>query len=84
MQQVQFDSSLIASAIYNRRGGLLDIRFRSEEVYRYFKVPPKTYEDLLHAESQGAYFNANIRNKFPYRRLSRPASPIVLAAGDPR
>jgi hypothetical protein len=29
---------------------------------------------LLSAPSKGRYFNSHIRNRFPYRHLSRPSS----------
>jgi len=39
-------------------------------------VPAKTYQELLWAESKGAYFNHHIRNRFPYTQIrttqSRP------------
>lgn len=79
MQRVQLESTLLASARYHPRSRLLDVAFRSGELYRYFNVPANCYEELLNAESKGQYFNQFIRNCYPYKHLSRPSSPVVLA-----
>ena len=55
-------------------------QFRSGERYLYFQLPPTCYQQLLQADSKGAYFNHNIRNRFPSQHLSHPSAPLVLAA----
>jgi hypothetical protein len=30
----------------------------------------RVFEELLDADSKGGYFNRNIRNRFPYKRLA--------------
>lgn len=47
----------------------LDIAFRSGARYRYFAVPRSVVHQLLDAPSKGAYFNAQIRDRFRYQRL---------------
>jgi hypothetical protein len=79
MDRVALDSSLLASAGHDSRRHLLDVEFRSGELYRFFNVPSACYRELLQADSKGRYFNANIRNLFPYQRLSHRASPVVLS-----
>lgn len=63
------DSSLISSLEYSTEQ-ILDLEFRSGATYRYFDVPQPVVEALITAESKGAYFNRNIRTRFPYQRLS--------------
>jgi hypothetical protein len=54
------------------------IPVRSGPSYQYFDVPQQSYNQLLIAESKGAYFNAKIRNRFPCNQIVNPstATPI--------
>jgi hypothetical protein len=80
MPATKLDSSLLASVQYDPRRRHLDVEFRSGLFYRYFNVPALCYRELLAANSKGQYFNRTIRNCFPYQNLSRPSTPLVLAA----
>jgi hypothetical protein len=62
-------SSLLKSIAYSI-DTTLDLEFRSGATYRYFAVPQSVFEALLAAESKGAFFNRNVRNRFPYQRLA--------------
>ena len=77
--RVLLESTLLASALYDPLRRHLEIVFRSGERYRYFHVPPPCYQQLLQADSKGAYFNRYIRNHFPFQHLSDPPQPVVLA-----
>jgi hypothetical protein len=79
MDRVALDSTLLASAGHDSRRHLLEVQFRTGELYRYFNVPSACYRALLRADSKGRYFNSNIRNRFSYQHLSQHASPIVLS-----
>ena len=68
-QVVPVSSSLLAAAAYST-GATLDLAFQTGAVYRYFGVPRLVFDQLIAAESKGAYFNRAIRNRFPYRRLA--------------
>lgn len=63
------ESSLLASLAYDS-DQTLELLFRSGSRYRYSAVPQTVLEQLLAAESKGAYFNQHIRNRFPYQRLA--------------
>lgn len=65
------DSKLLAAVAYVAPRRLLYLRFHSGEVYRYFTFRADQYQEFLDAESQGRYFLAQIRNRFPYERLPR-------------
>jgi len=67
--RILVDSSLLSS-IECSNHQTLDLEFHSGATYRYFGVPEPLVEGLLGAESKGSYFNRNIRNRFPYQRLS--------------
>jgi len=80
MQPVQLQSRTLASALYHPRRRQLELEFNSGKRYLYFHVPPQCYRELLRADSKGAYFNRNIRNRFPFQDLSAPSAPLVLAS----
>lgn len=62
-------SSLLAWVAYSR-DATLELAFRNGARYAYFTVPPAVVQGLLAAESKGAYFNEQIRNRFRYQRLA--------------
>ena len=80
MRRVPLESTLLAWARYDAARRRLDVGFHSGELYRYFGVSRKYYQELLSADSKGRYFNQNIRNCFSYQNLSRASAPVVLAA----
>lgn len=61
-------SSLLMSVEYASDQTLV-LKFRSGATYRYLAVPQPLVEELIAAESKGAYFNRKIRNRFAYQRL---------------
>ena len=67
-------SSLLAGVAYDHDRAILQLEFRGGAVYQYFRVPRQTYQELLQADSHGAYFNRRIRRFFRYARL-QPVSP---------
>ena len=62
-------SSLLSSMGYSIEA-TLDLEFRSGAIYRYFAVPQAVFQELIAAESKGAYFNRHVRNRFRYQRLA--------------
>jgi KTSC domain len=78
--RVPLDSSSLAWAQYDPALRRLEVEFRNGERYLYFQVPPHLYQNLLDADSKGAFFNRRIRNCFAFKQLTRPRRPIVLAA----
>lgn len=62
-------STAIDKIAYNSELRELRVTFKSGRAYIYDDVPIDTYEELLSAESQGAYFNRNIRDTYEYREV---------------
>lgn len=81
MHRLPVESSAVESVGYDPRTRTLEIEYAGDRVYRYFDVPPRTYELLLHAESVGAFVNRRVKpyHRFlpaaPRRRPTRPAAP---------
>ena len=64
------ESSTLITAAYDHDRQLLWLEFRNRALYCYFGVPASVYQELMAADSKGAYFNRNIRRRFPYHRLA--------------
>lgn len=57
---------------YDEDGRVLSVWFlASGKRYDYAGVPPELYRDLRRAFSKGRFFNAHIRNRFPYRLVEQ-------------
>lgn len=64
MDRHHVDSSVIVTVGYDDSAGILEVVFRTGRTYRYFRVPEKAYDELLHADSVGGYFNREIRPRY--------------------
>jgi hypothetical protein len=68
MRYVQ--SSAIEQVSYNGAEHALYATFRDTgRTYVYEEVPEEIYDGLIFADSLGRYFNAHIRDHFPYREV---------------
>ena len=69
MERTPVTSSSLCSVGYDPESSTLDIEFNSGKVYRYSGVPTEEHQSLMSASSHGTYFNANIRDRYPYMKL---------------
>lgn len=69
MERIPVSSSNLSSIGYDADTQTLEIEFQHGGVYQYPGVPESEYEGLMHADSQGKYFHANIKNKYPHIKL---------------
>lgn len=63
--QMSTDSSCVKGVGYAPQPRVLEMTFPSGDVYQYIGVPPKTYLQLLTAESKGRFYNAEIKRNYP-------------------
>lgn len=68
MRRRTLESSVLASAGYDTDRRILELEFVSGDVYQYWIVPARVWQELLAAESHGSYFAAHIRDKFPTQK----------------
>jgi hypothetical protein len=62
------DSTVLLAVHYDAGRERLRATFReSGRTYLYENVPAEVYAALLAAPSAGAYFNAHIRDRYPFR-----------------
>jgi len=69
MERTPVTSRSLCSVGYDPESSTLDIEFNSGKVYRYSGVPAEEHQSLMSASSHGTYFNANIRDRYPYVKL---------------
>jgi len=74
VQRIELNSTALEAATYQDQLALLELEFRDGAIYQYCAVPAQTHQELLVAESKGAYFHSHIRNRFAYVKV-RPAKP---------
>ena len=71
MPEMHFvDSSNIEAIGYEENTQELHVRFvKSGETYVYYGVEEWVYQDLMQADSKGAYLNRQIRNQYQYQKM---------------
>jgi lysyl-tRNA synthetase class 2 len=75
-------SAVIRRYAYDRESAALDVIFTTGRRYRYFMVPTYVADGLNEAFSKGRYFNARIRDRFPYEELKgEEADPDATSPG---
>jgi hypothetical protein len=70
VKRVRVKSASITSIGYDLAARVLEIEFRPGEVYQYLPVPLHVFEELMAAESKGAYVESKIKGHFIYRAAS--------------
>ena len=63
-------SSAIREIDYDHARRRLRVTFASGERYAYDDASPQLFRAFLEAESKGRFFQARIRDRYPYTRLS--------------
>lgn len=63
------DSRAIQEIDYDEDRAKLLVRFASGERYVYVGVPGEVHRSFLGADSKGRFFQAEIRDRYPYNRL---------------
>ena len=67
-------SSTIHRVDYNEKEKVMEIEFRTGNVYRYYNVPPRMWKIFqLYVEcegSAGSFFNEYIKNQFSWEKIN--------------
>lgn len=67
---VDIKSSNIKSATYNVDTSLLSIVFNNGSIYEYEEVPWEIFVKFRLADSQGSFLNANVKNKYNFKKFN--------------
>jgi len=63
------DSEAISDIRYDEERAKLFIRFNDGDEYVYVGVPGEVHRSFVEADSKGRFFQAEIRDRYPYNRL---------------
>lgn len=74
MKIVEVESSAILKIGYD--GDTLFVQFVSGDWYKYFQVPETVFEEFCNADSQGQFFNVEIKPKYPNYERCR-VNPVL-------
>jgi hypothetical protein len=67
MDRQPVESALIRSVGYGPVDSILEVELIEDgRVYRYFDVPYSVAEELMSAESKGAYFNEHVKDMYAF------------------
>ena len=75
-------STVIADFRYDSHRNELTVRFVTGRVYVYALVPPALADAMRASFSKGAFFNREIRNKYPAREIAAVAE-VIERTGEP-
>lgn len=64
MERHHIDSSMATSVGYDLVSSILEIEFRSGEVWQYHHVPENVYYEMI-SGSVGKYFQIHIKGQYP-------------------
>ena len=62
-------SEAIHAIDYDAERAKLVVRFRDGDCYVYVGVPGEVHRSFVTAQSKGAYFAREIRDRYPYNKL---------------
>ena len=71
MHRQLVNSSSVFSIGYDADAAILEVELRDGELYRYFAVPSRVYQEFMAAQSKGQFFNDFIRPRFPFSSSGR-------------
>lgn len=66
---MEVDSTAISDIGYDAERDKLLVRFTSGEAYVYVGVPGEVHRSFMGAESKGRFFQAQIRDQYPFNRV---------------
>jgi hypothetical protein len=69
MRREPVSSSSIAAIGYDARSETLEVEFVNGRLYRYRSVEADVHKGFRAAGSKGTFFNAHIRDAYPFERL---------------
>lgn len=69
MERQTVRSSNLSSVGYDEENEILEVEFHHGGIYQYSNLPSYVHEELMDASSHGVYFSANIRDKYPTKKI---------------
>ena len=70
MDKVFLNSENLNAVAYDANESTLLVEFNNGKSYRYLDVPKRVYEGLMSTAAKEQNFNKNIKDQYPFQRLS--------------
>ena len=70
MKMLNVTSSCIKGFNYYNETKIMFIKFNSDSLYAYYDIPETLHSEFMNADSYGKFFNANIKNRYNYIKIS--------------
>jgi len=70
MDKVYLNSGTLGAVAYDNNAATLLVEFNDGKAYRYLDVPKRVYDGLISTASKEQNFNKNIKDRYPFQRLS--------------
>ncbi len=70
MDKQNVASSNVKAVGYDDRTQTLEVEFLNGRVYQYYGVPQNMHSQFIQVPSKGTFFNAYIKNQYPYSRVA--------------
>lgn len=71
MKMISVESSMIASAGYDKKSKTLQVLFHTGNLYEYYEVEPEIFQELLDAPSKGHYMLNHIIDCYAYTKVCK-------------
>ncbi|MFH6955328.1 KTSC domain-containing protein [Pseudoalteromonas sp. XMcav1-K] len=81
-EQHPVSSSAFSHIGYSSINKVLDLKFESGEVYRYFDIPILLWDDFYYSTSMGRFFNEHIRGRYSFEKLDIESNTYLIVSGD--
>ena len=69
MHRTAITANGIAQVGYEDGSEILEIEFTSGNVFQFFNVPPRMFHQLMDTPFKEFYYQNNIHDRFPYKRI---------------
>jgi len=69
MNRTAVASPGIAQLGYEEGAEILEIKFASGNIYEFYNVPLKLFDQLMNSSCKELFYEANILVRFPYKRI---------------
>jgi len=70
MDKVFLNSESLNAVAYDNDENTLLVEFNNGKAYRYLDVPKRVYEGFMSTSLKEQNFNKNIKDRYPFQRLS--------------
>ncbi len=69
MRRQSVSSSNIVSIGYDESSQILEVKFKSGDIYQYYNVPKDTYKTFMNTGSKGRYLHKYIRDRYKFVKV---------------